>query len=377
MKHTIIAGSIFAALPSIRFAADKGDNATTGSGTATAEGGTPPTPEPFVLPVTPPVAETSEIELKKIVIDAGTQPRVAIDDEVVKEYAEVIKACIKNEQPIPFPPVTIFRDATGRCVLADGFHRFAAHKMAHAKEIAVEIRDGDERAALLFSLSANQTHGVRRTNKDKQRAVKIAVNDEQLRTLGNSEIARLCGVSEFMVREMRPAAKTPTTRTVTIRGKKTTMKTGAIGKGKGGGAKGAKGKGKGKAEAAAPKGNKKEEDAKELDRLLLKIVDAVGAPEGGKFRAAVHDGSLELSLRDIRDMASIAPAKQKAILPLITGGPRMKPAKAFEFVCSELPEKMQTELFNRAIGSDGGKYVFEGEGFKVTVEITGKASGKK
>jgi hypothetical protein len=386
MKTPILTSGIFAVLSTgsnFMFAAD---TEASGSGSAaTAEGapanGENAPPATYELPPVPPVVETTEIELKKIVIDAGTQPRVAIDDETVKEYAEIIKQCIKDEQPIPFPPVTIFRDATGRCVLADGFHRYAAHKLAHAKEIECEIREGDERAALLFSLGANQTHGVRRTNKDKQRAVKIAVNDPDLKTLANTDIARLCGVSEFMVRDLRPAKNTTSTRTVTIRGKKTTMKTAAIGKGKGGGAKGAKAAkkaaGKGKDTPAAGSADKNAKSAaetaeQEMDKMLLKIVDNIGAPNGGKFRAAVRDGSLPLSMRDIRDMTSFSPSKQKAVLPLVMGAMRMKPAKAFDFIGSELSEKIQAELHNRAIGTADGTYTFEGEGFKVTVTLKKK-----
>jgi len=365
MKNQLILCGMIAA-SSIRFDADKG-GATAGAEAEAAE--------PFELPTLAPVAETVEIELKKIVIDAGTQPRVAIDDEVVKEYTEVIKQCVKDEQPIPFPAVTIFRDETGRCVLADGFHRFASHKAAHVKEILCDVRPGTERDALIYSLGANQAHGVRRTNKDKQRAVKIAVNDEQLRTLGNSEIARLCGVSEFMIRELRPAKNAASTRSVTIRGKKTTMNVAAIGKGKGGGKKAAKAAKKaaksGKA-AAAPKSNVAADAQKELDKMLLKICDNVGAPDGGKFRAGVLDGSLQLSVRDIRDMASMAPAKQKAIMPLVIGGLRMKPAKAFDFIGSELSEKIQTELHNRAIGTVEGVYKFEGEGFNIVVTLAKK-----
>src|SRR4051812_15082411 len=100
MKLRILTGSMAAfSLNGIFFAAD----------TATATGGENST-EATAAPVLTadeflaahPIVETTTIELKKLVIDAGTQPRVAIDNEVRQEYAETIKAAVKNEQPNPF-----------------------------------------------------------------------------------------------------------------------------------------------------------------------------------------------------------------------------------------------------------------------------------
>lgn len=387
MKTNILTTGILAILSTgIRYAAD----------TATADGanGTAESVAAAVLShaeflAQHPIVETATIELKKLVIDAGTQPRVAIGDETVKDYAETIKQAVKTEQPNPFdslPPESlpqVFRDPTGRCVLADGFHRYGAHKGAHVKEMTVAIRNGTERDALRFSLGTNTSHGVQRTNKDKQRAVKLALNDPEWATMSNTEIARTAGVSEFLVRELRSTVKAPTVRTVTVRGKKTTMNTAAIGKGKGGGKKGDKAAAKA-AKAAAKKGGKKgsrdaivetstpatgskqQEAEQEIQRLLIKISEAIGGEEGGKVRRAVNDGALELTPRDIRDWAGMDAKKIKNIAPLVTGGARMKPAKAFEFVHSQLNEKVIADLHNRALGS-GGKYTYEDDNVTITV----------
>lgn len=374
MRHNLLAAGILAALPGFYMKPDTGNEVpSTDPESATGTGSPVTTNNPFTA--THPVVDTQAIEIKKLVLDAGTQPRVAIDDETVKEYTEVIKSALKGEQPIPFPPITVFRDPTGRCVPADGFHRIAAHKSARVHDILCEIREGTERDALLFCCGANATHGVKRTNKDKQRAVKIVLNDPEWVQLPNTDIARLCAVSEGMIREMRSVAKSPAVRKVTIRGKQTTMDTSAIGKGKGGGKKAAK--------AAAKKGGGTEEtkptadakgknsDAAELDRALTKIANAVGGDEGGKIRKAVHDGALEIPPKDVKEWASFSPSKIKAVAPLITGGSRMKPAKAFEFLASELSDKIVTELHNRALGG-GGKFEFETESVKITVVHKGK-----
>jgi hypothetical protein len=251
-------------------------------------------------------------------------------------------------------------------VLADGFHRYGGHKGAHAKEMKVAIRNGSERDALTFSLGTNQEHGVRRSNRDKQRAIKIAFTLPEVASMPNTEIARLCGVSEFMVREARPAKAAASTRQVTIKGKKTTMDTSAIGKGKGGGKKAAKAAAKKSKKAAAAATTPKVDAAQELDGYLKKIAEHTGAA-GGEFRKAVQAGTLDISTREIRDFAGFAPAMIKRVLPLVTGGLRMKPTKAFDFITSELPEKMVAELDNRAL-ADGGTYTYENDTLTITVK---------
>lgn len=376
---SILATSI--ALAPFFFRPDNGADASTGTGTGTAGAAT----ETPAAPAGPqntgeflalhPIVETVLLEVKKIKIDAGTQPRVAIDDDVIKEYAEKIKDAIKNEQPNPFDSLAdedlpqVFRDSTGICILADGFHRYGAHKGAHAKEMKVAIRNGDARDALIFSLGTNQTHGVQRTNKDKARAVKIAFTMPEIAGWANTDIARLCGVSEFMVREARPAKAAAGVRQVTIRGKKTTMKTSAIGKGKGGGAKGAKAaakKGaKGKPAAAGTPTTPAVDPAVELDGFLKKIAEHTGAA-GGEFRKAVNAGTLEISAREVRDFAGFDPKVMKRVLPLVTGGLRMKPTKAFEFINSALNPKFIAEVENRAL-AEGGKFEFENDSVKIVV----------
>lgn len=324
-----------------------------------------------------PIVETEDLELRLIVIDAGTQARSALDEDVMAEYTTVIKDSEVN----PFDALPddqlpqVFRDPTGRCVLADGFTRYGAHKKAKAPTMRVAIREGTQRDALIFSLGANQSHGQRRTNKDKIRAVRIAVNDPEISTLSNMEIARICGVSESMIREARPAIKAPAARKVARDGKIVTMDTAAIGKGKGGGKKGAKA-----AKAAAKKSGKNgasspaapEDKTVEIDKLLSKIADAGGA-EGGKLRAAVLDGALPLPLPELRALSEFSKDKIKSVLPLVTGGPRLKPTKAFDFIGSLLSDKIQEELHNRALGSPNGKYSFEGDGFVIECKIVKKS----
>jgi hypothetical protein len=102
-----------------------------------------------------------------------------------------------------FPPITVFSDGETYW-LADGFHRLAAHEKNGAPEIEVDVREGSQRDAIRFSLRANETHGLRRTNADKRKAVLTALEDPEWTTLTVRKLAELCGVShDFIARTRR------------------------------------------------------------------------------------------------------------------------------------------------------------------------------
>ena len=67
-------------------------------------------------------------------------------------------------------PVVVFHDGVDHW-LADGFHRYHASRRIEALESVAEVRTGTRRDAVLYSVGANASHGQRRTNADKRRAV--------------------------------------------------------------------------------------------------------------------------------------------------------------------------------------------------------------
>jgi hypothetical protein len=129
-------------------------------------------------------------------IDGGTQCRAEINQTKVSEYADLI------ESGVVFPAVRVFFDGVSYW-LADGFHRYHAHKQIAQGSISADVEKGTARAALLYAISANAEHGLPRTNADKRKAVQMMLDDFEWQDWSNAEIARHCKVSVTLVASMR------------------------------------------------------------------------------------------------------------------------------------------------------------------------------
>lgn len=158
------------------------------------------------------MSEILTLPIGLISISGGTQSRVSLHQDTVDDYAEVIR--LGGE----LPPVVVFNDgeSTGMW-LADGFHRFHAHRAAGAAEIVCDVRAGSQRDAILFSAGANVAHGLRRTNDDKRRAVSILLSDEEWSKWSDREIARVCGVGNKFVGDVRASICVPNTDAPAVR----------------------------------------------------------------------------------------------------------------------------------------------------------------
>ena len=109
----------------------------------------------------------SLIDPKRIRTDLGTQMRIAMNEEIVKEYAEAMQAGCE------FPPLRAFFDEPNDLIiLVDGFHRLAAHNQVRPNDqIRVELVFGTAEDAQWESIGANKSHGLRRSNEDKRNAI--------------------------------------------------------------------------------------------------------------------------------------------------------------------------------------------------------------
>jgi hypothetical protein len=136
------------------------------------------------------------VSVDQVRINGGTQTRAELNQEVVAEYAE---AMLLGAQ---FPPITLFFDSKDYW-LADGFHRLAASRQANIGTIPANVRIGSRRDAVLYSVGANATHGLRRTNEDKKRAVTLLLGDEVWSRWSVNRIAQACAVSPTLVTRLR------------------------------------------------------------------------------------------------------------------------------------------------------------------------------
>jgi len=143
------------------------------------------------------------LKLESIVVDGGTQFRAATNDAKVTEYAGLFS----ESKGWPFStPCEVFFDGLSY-YLVDGFHRYFGAKRAERKELECNVRNGTLRDAIKFALSANAKHGLHRSNDDKRKAVLFALDDSEWGKLSNRLLAEMCGVSEFLVRDIRGSIK--------------------------------------------------------------------------------------------------------------------------------------------------------------------------
>ncbi len=132
------------------------------------------------------------VPLALIRIDGGTQPRAEINLDTVNDYAQAM------EGGAEFPPVSLYHDGATYW-LADGFHRYHAARELQRETLPALIYEGTQREAILFSVGANQYHGLRRSNQDKRRAVEMLLADEEWVQCSDRWIAEQCGVSNRFV----------------------------------------------------------------------------------------------------------------------------------------------------------------------------------
>ena len=128
--------------------------------------------------------------------NGGAQMRVEMRPDTVREYADEMAAGAK------FPPMVVYYDGT-KYWLGDGFHRAeAARKLEHGT-IDAEVRKGDERQAILHGCGSNASHGLRRTQADKRRAVERLLRDDEWGKWSNRKIVEVARVDHKTVAAVR------------------------------------------------------------------------------------------------------------------------------------------------------------------------------
>jgi hypothetical protein len=118
-----------------------------------------------------------------------------VNQRTVADYAAAMQA------GAVFPPIVVYVDQQGAHWLADGFHRTAGAALAGLAELPADVRHGSRHDALLYAASANTEHGVRRTGKDKRRAVELVMREFPNAT--DRWIGERCGVDHKTVASVR------------------------------------------------------------------------------------------------------------------------------------------------------------------------------
>ena len=134
------------------------------------------------------------LPLSAITLDESIQCRAQLNKATVKEYAERMKAGDK------FPALVVYK-IEGHLLLPDGFHRYRAGEMAQLTVFPVDVRQGTRKDAVKFAIEANAVHGLARSNKDKRRAVELALHE--FPDFSEHVIADLCKVSQPFVGKVR------------------------------------------------------------------------------------------------------------------------------------------------------------------------------
>jgi ParB-like chromosome segregation protein Spo0J len=143
--------------------------------------------------------ERVDISIDDIRADGGTQMRVAIDEATVEDYAERLNA---GES---FPAIDVFYDGTDYW-LAHGHHRYRAHIKAKFGHVGCNVHQGTREDAQWFSYASNKDQdviGLRRTNADKERAVRAALSHAKAAKMSDRAIAEYVGVHHDTVNRYR------------------------------------------------------------------------------------------------------------------------------------------------------------------------------
>lgn len=135
-----------------------------------------------------------KLKLETLVIDAGTDVRSEINEDTVNEYG----LAAKNKAKLP--PLIVY-DTKDGLLLADGFHRYFGFERQGIKEYDCDVRKGTREDAIKYALGCNTTHGLRRTNADKQQAADIAVRE--FPDSSDSSLAEMCGVHRNLIADAR------------------------------------------------------------------------------------------------------------------------------------------------------------------------------
>lgn len=153
-----------------------------------------------------------KISLDNIRLDGGTQPRLEMNQDTIREYAEHMR------EGTIFPLITVFFDGADYW-LADGFHRYFATKSNGLLDIECEVISGSLDEAFLYSRGANKSRGLAPTHADNRNIVISMLQHPVYSKWTNKQIAEHVGVTGMTVGRIKLALEQPAEKQVKVKDK--------------------------------------------------------------------------------------------------------------------------------------------------------------
>jgi len=143
-----------------------------------------------------------DLTISSLIADPKYQFRVNEDEATISELAGAFRV---GED---IPAIDVVCIGGTKHYITDGFHRHSGAVKAEMETMKCNVVIGSHEDALKLALCANAQHkSLKRTNKDKQKAVQAAL---AVYNLSNRQIAEMCKVSPGLVDKIVKASETST-----------------------------------------------------------------------------------------------------------------------------------------------------------------------
>lgn len=140
-------------------------------------------------------AET--VNISDIRIDSRLRGRIEYHDDIVSNYASLIK------EGHLFPHPVLTRDNGPKYWIADGYYRIKAYLQLKKKTVKCIIRDGDAKASFIMGLKANANNPQAFTREEKRKNARLLLQHPEWGVTSSREIGRLCGITHKTVDKIR------------------------------------------------------------------------------------------------------------------------------------------------------------------------------
>jgi DNA-binding CsgD family transcriptional regulator/uncharacterized ParB-like nuclease family protein len=146
------------------------------------------------------MALTTEIKIGEIGTPKALMMRIKLDPKTVTKYVKDM------EGGASFPPILVF-EVDGKMVLADGYHRHSAYQKRGIETVHADVQIGTMDDAILAAVRANAHEGLKRSDADKEKAVKALLASDKWCGMSNREIGREAGVHHTTVEKIKKSMK--------------------------------------------------------------------------------------------------------------------------------------------------------------------------